>query len=447
MSRISSHSNSQQKMYSSILFFLLSIVDARDAVVEQNVDTEPKPPVAFAFGPGGLLFPYYVGVAYELRDLGLLHSWTPIAGSSAGSIVASAIAFGIDEDEVLRQMGIFMSEIRKGVKLKDAFRKILEVIVPEDAPERAHRHGLQIAYLEVWPNPQPHVVSHWESKEDIIETILASCNFPFYFSTWPLVKCRDSWAIDGMFAVGEKRFGCPRLPADRTVAVIAGPNVENSFNVSDIIEPEQPGLELPENVREEWAWWTIYPAADEQLRQMTAVGKEHARKWAQAQPNLKEMKNWRPPLKDLKRLLRWPKRQPQPQVQQPASQKEAEEPKLALWPSLRRPQAQQPAPQQREAEQPKPLLWSGLWKPQQLAQPLAQVRPLPQMRHALSQRVEQLHPMLSFRLMSYGHAASDRLGIPAAVLLGLLVGVGVLCALLRFRRGALTVGEELLLPA
>ena len=46
--------------------------------------TAPPSPLGIAFTPAGLLFPYYVGVGYELRELGVLTPSTPLGGSSAG---------------------------------------------------------------------------------------------------------------------------------------------------------------------------------------------------------------------------------------------------------------------------------------------------------------------------------------------------------------------------
>jgi predicted acylesterase/phospholipase RssA len=268
-----------------------------------NRNTSTPHKYAFAFAPGGLLFPYYLGAAYQLQALGLLKDKTPIGGTSAGSIVATAIAFGKTEAEVRASMQEFMTDVRNGDELKVAFRRQLELLVPEDAPERAKNHGLAIGYYEVYPNRRPHIVTSWESKEDFIQTVLASCNFPFYFSRSPLVRCRDTWAIDGMFSVESPRFGCPHLPGERTVAVVA-PFVGNvnmsGFDASDVIQPGKDGMEFPDDVDAgKWMQWSLTPASDEGLERMIELGKAHVRKWAVQQKLAPGFIEWTPPWRNL----------------------------------------------------------------------------------------------------------------------------------------------------
>jgi hypothetical protein len=239
------------------------------------------PTLAFAFAPAGLLFPYYIGVAYQLRDLGLLNSSTPLGGSSAGAIVAAAVACGCEEHGVVASLAKLLEDVRNGEKLKSTLRRQLEDMLPEDAVLRAERHGLTIAYLEVLPRPRPHMVTSWESREDLIDTILASCNYPLFFSRWPLVKCRGAWAVDGLFSIERPRYGCPPLPGDRAVAIVALKQKTTIFNTSDIIQPGQDGMDLPDDVSEtQWDWWTAIAAPDEKIQTMIALGRDHARTWA-----------------------------------------------------------------------------------------------------------------------------------------------------------------------
>lgn len=255
-------------------------------------------PLAFNFAPGGLLFPYYVGVAYELRDLGLLRSSTPIGGSSAGSIVASLVANDRDESEVREGTRQLYEDVRNGEKLQTALRRQLEKILPDDAAERAQRNRLTLNYLEVYPEQTPRVVSKWKSKDDLIETILASCNYPLFFAQWPLVKCREAWAIDGLYATEESQYGCPPLNAERTVAIIALPD-RGDFNPSDVIQPGRGGMELPDGVDSwQWDWWKMIPASNEKLDEMISLGKSHARRWATEQRMLPAYRAWALPRLD-----------------------------------------------------------------------------------------------------------------------------------------------------
>lgn len=105
---------------------LLAFVDARDKSVKPGQRDTEQTPLAFAFAPVGLLFPYYVGVAYELRKLGLLRDSTPIGGTSAGSIVSGVVAAGVEESEVREGLAQLVEDVRKGVKLHQALRTVLE---------------------------------------------------------------------------------------------------------------------------------------------------------------------------------------------------------------------------------------------------------------------------------------------------------------------------------
>eukprot|EP00747_Dinoflagellata_sp_TGD_P026657 gnl/TRDRNA2_/TRDRNA2_132092_c0_seq6.p1 gnl/TRDRNA2_/TRDRNA2_132092_c0~~gnl/TRDRNA2_/TRDRNA2_132092_c0_seq6.p1 ORF type:complete len:316 (-),score=41.82 gnl/TRDRNA2_/TRDRNA2_132092_c0_seq6:485-1432(-) len=63
---------------------------------------------------GGLLLPYYVGVAYELQDLGLLTSSTPHGDTSVGALKAGMLAFGVPEEVSRASMKRFAERVRNG---------------------------------------------------------------------------------------------------------------------------------------------------------------------------------------------------------------------------------------------------------------------------------------------------------------------------------------------
>ena len=137
----------------------------------------PQPPLAFAFSPAGLLFPYYIGVSFRLRELGLLTDSCPLGGSSAGAIIAATMACGVSEREVIDGLSALLEDVRGGTRLNEALRKQLDSFLSDDAHKLAQQHGLKIGYLEVLPLPRRHVVTEWESKQDLIDCIAASCNW------------------------------------------------------------------------------------------------------------------------------------------------------------------------------------------------------------------------------------------------------------------------------
>lgn len=244
----------------------------------------PVPPLAVSFSPAGLLFPYYVGVGYELRRQGIITEGTPIGGSSAGSIVSTALACGVSEEAVLDGLKELVADVRAGTRLNVALRSQLDILLDDDSPATAEAHALKICYFEVLPRPGGRLVTSWASKQDLIDTVCASCAWPFFFSPWPFVLCRRSLTLDGFFGVPRERFGCPPFEAERCLAITALPKVSlPAFSCADLIQAGSTGLqELPVG-EAQWFSWALEPAPDENLEAMVELGRAHARSWASKQ--------------------------------------------------------------------------------------------------------------------------------------------------------------------
>lgn len=57
--------------------------------------------LGFGFSAGGLLFSYFCGVAFSLRESGaIVPGVTPLAGASAGSLIAACVGCGMEREEV-----------------------------------------------------------------------------------------------------------------------------------------------------------------------------------------------------------------------------------------------------------------------------------------------------------------------------------------------------------
>ena len=234
-------------------------------------------PIGIAFTPAGLLFPYYVGVGYELQRLGVLTPGTPLGGSSAGAIVAACLACQVPEETVLKGLATLVEDVRNGARLNVALRKQLELFLDEESLAAAQAQPLTIGYLEVLPRPGRRLVSSWHDKDDLIDCIGASCNWPLFFSRWPFVVCRGSWCLDGFFSVPRARFGCPPLNAERMLVVTALPRVSvPAFRADEPIQPGEryePALPVDSS---EWFSWALKPAADDEIRGMVSLGRQNA---------------------------------------------------------------------------------------------------------------------------------------------------------------------------
>lgn len=134
----------------------------------------PLSQTGFSFSPGGLLFPYYIGVAYFLKDAGIITPVTPLGGSSAGSIIASAVACGVEKEDVCAGLSALMQDVRSGVRLNQALRKQLHALMPENAAELAMEHNLAVSYLRITPWPKACIVTKWDSTADLVDTVPVS---------------------------------------------------------------------------------------------------------------------------------------------------------------------------------------------------------------------------------------------------------------------------------
>jgi len=249
-----------------------------------------KPELGFSFTPGGLLFPYYIGLAYELQRNGIITTTSPLAGSSAGSIVAGALACGVPEDEVIEALRRLADEYREGGSLNLALRKQLARMLPDDAAERVTAsRSLTICYQQILPWPKACLVESYKDKQDLIDVICASCCWPWFLSRWwPCVWVRGGLGLDGWFAVPRAQFGAPDLDgeAERTLRLSALPRVSVSPGSGGLIQPGQPVADAPGAPTYElpmsdsnWFNWALRAAPEATLDEMRECGRRHAQMW------------------------------------------------------------------------------------------------------------------------------------------------------------------------
>lgn len=208
--------------------------------------------LGFGFSAGGLLFPYYVGVAYSLKESGaLVPGVTPLAGASAGSLIAACVGTGLGREEVEAACLALADDCRTGGtfgRLGHVLRDFLEENLPRDAHElargRVHVAVTPLAAAEVAAvaptrqarvssekllhslaeqaasaatngrapppaspsspfknpfalSPRALLVSDFTSREDLIEALLSSCHIPFWMTGKPTTRFRGGRAVDG----------------------------------------------------------------------------------------------------------------------------------------------------------------------------------------------------------------------------------------------------------
>lgn len=151
----------------------------------------------------------FLGV-YQLGALECLHHHTPklvqnasVAGASAGALLAACIACGVPlgivkssfiETAIAAQLWT-MGPFNPNFKVEDFVKSGLEAL-PHDAHLRANgRLFISVTRVKDLKN---EIVSHWDSREDLIQCLLCSCFLPI-FSGVIFPVFRGEKYIDGGF--------------------------------------------------------------------------------------------------------------------------------------------------------------------------------------------------------------------------------------------------------
>ncbi len=148
----------------------------------------------------------------------------PVAGASAGALAAAAIACNVPVPALLTAIDSTVTELRQhGTwgRVRPQLHRLLDELIPLDGHRRASgRLHLAVAMLPRWlplanrdggrgassapaaTSPWlPHVelVSHFSSRDDLIEALLASCHVPWYLDGRAHTAFRGLPAFDGGF--------------------------------------------------------------------------------------------------------------------------------------------------------------------------------------------------------------------------------------------------------
>lgn len=114
--------------------------------------------LGISFSPAGLLTPYHLGAAHELKALGLLTSSTSVSGASGGALAAVTSALNIDHNDGLAACEYIAERCRKeGTRytLKVALNRVLDDLLPSESAEilRSRDAKCSLAYTGLYePN-------------------------------------------------------------------------------------------------------------------------------------------------------------------------------------------------------------------------------------------------------------------------------------------------------
>ena len=126
-----------------------------------QVDGSSTPSLSFvqqslgiSFSPAGLLTPYHLGAAHELKKIGLLTSSTSVTGASGGALAAVTSALNIDHIDGLAACEYIAERCRiEGTRytLKVALNQVLEDLLPVESAQilRAREAKCTLAYTGI----------------------------------------------------------------------------------------------------------------------------------------------------------------------------------------------------------------------------------------------------------------------------------------------------------
>ncbi|KAK3271487.1 hypothetical protein CYMTET_20166 [Cymbomonas tetramitiformis] len=253
-----------------------------------------QPIFGFSFSPGALLMPYHVGVAQELAELSFINDTTPLAGTSAGSILVSCIAGGVPYDSMTAALKELIGDLRQNGTLgrvAPLLRTFLEELLPADIHTRMTQRSISVGITKVqYGNNQRPLrgltIRNFYSKEDVINAITASGWTPFWIGNGLTVEFRDYGpCIDGMPTV---LFPEPAPQCSQVVKVCStsssiltrfGIVEQNEVQICPDLQRKRYNGQMKFSAVE-LALMALNPYEDDVIDELVALGREDAAIWA-----------------------------------------------------------------------------------------------------------------------------------------------------------------------
>lgn len=172
--------------------------------------------LGISFSPAGLLTPFHIGAAEQLKLFNVLNATTALAGSSGGALAAVVAGLNVSAQKAMFCSEYIAQRCREEGPRK-ALRKALDEMLDNSLPDNAHEllncreAPCSFAYAEIRPpSLRSCIVCNFTNRADLLDVLRASCNIPFYFNgNNAFVNVRGGLGMDGIFAASINRFGCP----------------------------------------------------------------------------------------------------------------------------------------------------------------------------------------------------------------------------------------------
>lgn len=237
--------------------------------------------LGFGFSAAGLLFPYHLGVVKFLSENHIIAPGAPMAGASAGSLIAACYNAGIKVEVITELFLLLANDLRTG----GAFRRMgpcLQALLEEHLPEDAHLRcsgNTHVAITAAFPYARGQVISEFESKADLIQCLLTSCHIPMYFAGSFSRTFRGRLCYDG----GVTNFipvPPPQAPSSYATRVCCFPSKTMGKLVNIHISPDTFDDEWADVSMSEMFGWALSPATVEVYDRVLEKGELDASAWA-----------------------------------------------------------------------------------------------------------------------------------------------------------------------
>eukprot|EP00898_Chlorokybus_atmophyticus_P004363 jgi/Chlat1/4928/Chrsp31S04845 len=259
------------------------LVSDAPPLLSDTVALQPTAPLGFSFSAAGLLFPYHLGVVACLEDHGFMLDNTPLAGSSAGALVCGTVAAGIGVKRGMDMTKVLAADCRANGtrhRLGAVLRRVLEDVLPENAHELVAGR-IRVAVTDVFYTPRGVLLSHFNSRQDLIDALVTSCHIPSYLAPQFFTLFRGRYCVDGAVTAF-----MPDTTGQRTIRV--SPFPASQMRMSNVqISPDNnpqiarvPVLELLQ--------YALVPPEDAMLDKFHDDGYQDALVWVKAEQALRK---------------------------------------------------------------------------------------------------------------------------------------------------------------
>lgn len=155
-----------------------------------------------SFCGAGYLGCYHVGVSLVFKEFAPHIAARSTVGASSGALVAMLHVIDMPIASVIErftEMAVYCRSLVLGsVSARFAviqeIRRDLQAVVPVDAHRRAN--GRLFVSVTRVPTLQNELISEFASRNDLIETVLASCYVPYFAGVLP-TKLKGNYYLDG----------------------------------------------------------------------------------------------------------------------------------------------------------------------------------------------------------------------------------------------------------